>query len=613
MSRFCSLQTGKILFLTLLFVGCGVFAQNGTQYVPAYNAILKGIQDRGSLLNEVQVSIADKRKKVRDAKDANGNVIADQKIVYSYEKVKGDSVTQENLNVLRGATCGLLQQHIDFPTLQSEKKFVTLWDKYYKDKGLTKIPREYTSMKKTIFSNSFIDAPLFWIHFSEIIEALNKMKYRLLSQGSSAIITKYVSAMGANSFNPSFEDAKSYALDWYYNHIIPTNYTLSSHTTLDNCIYSNHAGSLDQSFPDNPFFFAVCWGRGSDWCVFNAPGLDYTLSGGRKPDVLYSATTCYKQEVIQEPNQNVITNISNWVLYLYTIANKSGLPLQNYWYSPTETEGYLHSLPSWGILGAGYTISKMFDKTNIHLGLFNYIPVSASDPEKLMDSNDNDVVLAGCLSCKFGDSFRKRFSDAGMTVQIPMGVSSGWITGLKVFSYLTNCQIGDWHNTHHSLDTYIISPNYAPANGTEPDGNDWEFTLVQRPRGAQVLMAWLWEGSTKKNLAVAVNGNTYTMSETVFNRTILFQDGVSHVFNGGLVKCTKMEEDELLEVVPPAANENLSITYNTIAHQMLVISPIGKAEATFNTDNVCVWVEYYIPGLVPGTFIPDVKLTWEKK
>jgi hypothetical protein len=552
---------------------------SGEQYWKVYNDLLKGIQDRGALLNTAQVPLTDKRTGLQDVLDGNGNVIA--KIVYAYEKVKGNSVTQVDLNTLRGAIIALSSSFIDndtadFSQYSGEVVSDPLGDPSYvnidysklffnikinEGNGFTKVPGKYTSMGKTVYLNNFSDVPLLWVHFSEMATVLNKMKWK-----TKKPIYEVRFLTASTSFVYSYENLNLAQAT--------AQLSVVSTQTIDRIV-------------SPPLKLEACSFQ-NDWSISRDPR--YGGLGYYKYKYSFNNTELYLKDI-----KGYYQNYNNiWYCHNTFEAEYS----RNYYWiekiiDPTgeyEIEGSKPTIFFPDVHGGGYNDTLYYDRNRIYIFRYDFPAVSITDPGLGRDSSGNDVVMAGCMVCRFGESFHTTFSRNGMTVELPLGISSGWQSGMKVFSYLTTQQFPDFAITHHSLNTYIA----GTSGNTEPDDNKWKFTIIQRPKGAEVPMYWRWDNDTPVD-AVPINGNSYVLTEQPGEFKVEFSDGVTHFFgaNGSLGRCRQVEDDEVLEVsMSGLGDENLVIS-GGVAYPTQVVSTLGKAVVAYS-DNVCTSIEYFI-------------------
>ena len=574
----------KILtgILITVFAVCAVNSYaEGQQYYVVFNKLLKSMMDRGSGFPFPYIT---------------------------RYKNKGDSVTSSDLWLLRAGAWVMATNYVDpgsyNPDTGGEDK--DPFDRiagaeedangnkihFYRVGGakkyFTKIPGEYTKTGKTIYGKydlNFGNAPVLWIHFQEIQELINLCKYRYTSGVKREI--------GETGFGYESDGGIS-------------DYTSTSPTRWRDggSFYSYHR-------LENKSWMSEWWNYDGDSFLSQLYSREYYS--------LVYKLTAFPNAPVYEPERGDVIEFyhrSRKETYLddqdketyYFSWNKKNSP-------ELETEYTLNfpSLPDLGYPSIDTTLEMDMASNAVNsyamAKTFHVVEqaiesVSIEDPGRMMDSSGNDVVLAGCRTCKLGESFTKQFSDAGMSAEFPLGMSSGFDSGLIVFSYLTNYQLGDFRYSHHSLNTFIVKDYDCPPEG-EPDGNKWKFTLVQRPRGAQALMYWKWNGDNVIK-ALTTNGCSYTMTmgDASGQRKITFDDGVTQIFSGNLIRCEKMVDDELLQVTPPGSGLS-------IAGSPFEVTSWGvlKSKPVFDDDGVCTAVYYYV--VVAGIDIPFAKYTIE--
>ena len=585
----------KILtgILITVFAVC-VQAGQGLQYVKAYNDLLAAIQERGGLTGTSPKPYT-----------------------------KTSTVTQGDLNTLRSAVTDLAKNHFievvgaDSTFSSSETKtaaeaeaeaYAIFKPLYYKDdKGTTdtsddewkfkaldrdfiKVPKKYTKLDKNIISNSFTDVPILWVHFTDMVTVLNAMKKKKVTVSNTLYSTKDSiyspdgSVFHVENYNPplAYNNASSAIKYWqdivhyktYNNNNIEDLFTMG-----DGCkTYSFYmqAGILP-SYPNVKSFERFL-------LDMTDREMDIRLWGEEKETTL--DLTIFKWDV------KALESNSKFEFY----DDKASIYLPQVPPDPPSIQ-YAENM------SGSYYLKGIHDIVDI--ATYEFTPVKLSNPADTMDNNANGVVLAGCVTCKLGESFVKQFTDAGMSAQFPLGMSSGFDSGLIVFSYLSNYDLGGFKFTHHNLNTSIM----GDYSGTESDGNQWQFTLIQRPRGAQVVMGWLWSGAVTTYAEAVSGGGGYNLEVRATNRIIKFSDDVVHVFpsgTGGLIRCEKMEDDELLTVTPTGSG--LSVTgappTSVTSWGLLKSSPTYDAN-----DGVCTAVYYYV--VVAGIDIPFAKYTIE--
>ena len=584
----------KILtgILITVFAVC-VQAGQGLQYVKAYNELLAAIQERGGLTGTSPKPYTKTSTVTQGDLNTLRSAVTDLAKNYFIEVVGADS-TFSSSDTKTAAEAEAEAYAIFKPLYYKDDKGTTdtsddEWKFKALDRDFIKVPKKYTKLDKNIISNSFTDVPILWVHFTDMVAVLNAMKKKKVTVSNTLYSTKDSiyspdgSVFHVENYNPplAYNNASSAIKYWqdivhyktYYNNNIEELFTMG-----DGCkTYSFYiqAGILP-SYPNVKSFERFLLDMTDRemgirlWGEENETTLDLTI---------------FKWDV------KALESNSKFEFY----DDKASIYLPQVPPDPPSIQ-YAENM------SGSYYLKGIHDIVDI--ATYEFAPVKLSNPAAIMDSSGNDVVLAGCRTCKLGESFVKQFTDAGMSAEFPLGMSSGFDSGLIVFSYLSNYNLGGFKYSHHSLNTSIV----GDYSGVEPDGNKWQFTLVQRPRGAQVLMGWIdWSGDTPA-MAEAIYGGSYKLKVRENERIIDgFSDNVVHVFPAGagsLVRCEEIVDDELLQVTPPGSGLS-------IAGSPFEVTSWGvlKSKPVFDDDDVCTAVYYYV--VVAGIDIPFAKYTIE--
>lgn len=486
-------------FLTgMLIVIIALYSANmlagGEQYYIAYNKLLQGVVDRkGYLPSNTQF------------------------------KVKGDSVTQNDLAWLRYSIAGLGTAYVDYSTYTPDTdgvdkdpflRIIGIEDPdeygrniyFYRSGGTKKyftvVPAKYTSKEKIILGKHvpypaisglwFPDVPILWVHFQELAEVLNLCKDR---HGSSCYFNIGETGSGyeygppANSdYSPTTPTHWRNSDSWYSNHSLESK---SWRTWWENW---DGTGTLDQ-WHDRQYYSLV-------YQITRFP--DTPIYSPENEDILEFHHR--SQKMIYLDDQADVSSYLTWEKRVSPELNGEYpiplIPLPDLGYPSVDTSLEIdiasNSVNSYVLVRDFFIIRQKYDT------------VMVSDPGRPMGSTKNGVAKEGCWSCVkqasimkyFYEIFHKYFG----SVDIPVGLSSGQTTGIVIGHYFSFFSYRGFNSINYNCDARIIKH----SSGEEPDGNKWHFTILQRPKGAIVPLGWKWNG-TQKTTAEPLNGASYTM------------------------------------------------------------------------------------------------------
>ncbi len=600
-------------FLTVILISAIAFCAQGEgeQYYLAYNDLLQGILDRGGIPSNTQ------------------------------PKEKGDPVTQSDLNNLRHAIVRLSSHYVAYSTYtpdtegEDKEPFLRVGgsetDEFGRqiyiyriggeEKYLTMVPAGYTSAGKMVkgrwynlanlisevnFPNS---VPVLWIHFQELEEILNQCKYKYVNLGYSLRLYDDYGSAGVGETAYGWEYVSDGYSDSGFTICDPINWRLARYGNEDTMIYKSWMSDWYNFDGESSLYH--WYDRTYYSLVFKLtdfPGeADYSIERGDTLELYYRGLqTTYlagqtSSTLYYHPWKKLASPDAE------TEYPLNSVPMPNLGYPPVDTslemDSASNSVSYRVLLRRFFVVKQDFDD------------VSITNPGKLKDDNDNGIIRTGCETCEIGKPLSYVFNKYDMSADIPLGFSSGFDSGLIMFSYLTDCCVGDIRFTHHNLNTYIN----IEGGETEPDGNKWRFTQVKRPRGAYVAMYWHWDGDTAV-YAETISGNTYKMVEYGDWRKIIFKDGIVQKFSsgsGGMIhEYRKMEEDEILTLIPefPTIGHTFGLKaggmtiLDGLYHPSGVVTLAGKSEVTY-TDGLVTEVRYY--HLIDSEYVLDSKLTIE--
>ena len=528
MKKFSGISISKVLLFLTLSVFCVLTAKaEGEQYYKAYNEILRGIHERRGDLVYNSVT--------------GGWDFAHQ------AKSPGSSVTQGDLNLLRGKIAELYGIYIDKSKIQTD-----VVDPFA-DAGLTikftKVPGEYTDKGIAVLSNDFVDVPILWMHFEEMADALRKLKTRKCS----APISYY------NSFDNFifYDSGIPYPFPTTYDPPVPWmwgefyNY---SHITSREIVnrYENgyqveHTDIVSDSEETvKAYILALPLLLDYDSAKDNIK-----LFTGMQLN-RYSACESYNDYIFDWGYRSAFDTPYDVPRTPYEAPSETLTETCNYYDDGVLYTAYCCNSSNCLTVTSSYFVIDVDDKCPERL------IVSIANPGRGPDSNTNDLSRPCCPTCS-AKGLVEDFSVNGITATYPLGVSK-CSPGMREFAYLQSYSFAGITKMHFSLDIGLsIFGGNQDVNGTTVY---WLFAQVQRPKGANTLMVWKdWNLTTEvPNRAEAVEGaasyNLIRIADQNGNTSqyeIKFGDDITHVFDsgGGFVEAYKIENGEKLEGISP--------------------------------------------------------------
>ena len=462
----------------------------GEEYVGAYNGLARMINARGQAIDSSWPTFA--------------------------EKALSDDVSQSDLNALRQKTIFLLQAcTVDPADYDLTHQSVTeafppglQWDAggslvepslmtgIGHNGYFTRVPAEYRDTGTGLFANDFTDVPLLWIHFTEICEALKRVRYLRMpdsevswtNQGEANL--KYATHSGETDWPATVAivdaayDSSDTAIDFPPHAYCTAKRIGAGEDPMFYALKSRsyaycQAGTAPPLAPMRCQFFAcaVPWGT---FDSFGAPALDRQWK---------------LWDTVDRGQQTTVTSDP------IAVDAHPQFPGE-----PTEPD----LLVGWGFdlnPDSGGQVAVIYELLDL--------PEESLHRPVTDDIDDDGLVATGCDcdECLPDADIDWRDDELCPYVAFMYGKSSGAETGgLRVKSYLSEYMLGDEVRQMHSLDTR------AYVNGDGSEG--YMFVSVKRPTGRVVLFS-LYGSSA----GTPLNANTnYRLAQTGGGYELRFPD-----------------------------------------------------------------------------------------
>jgi len=446
-------------------------------------------------------------------------------------KQPGDSVTQNDLNVVRAKVVSLMKNPMVLaPEDVAEYPFKagvrwsggvlvepSLMSGIGHNGYFTSVPPECTVSGNGVYSHSFGDVPLLWIHFYELYQVLLRARYTKQAYYTDWVDGGEDTRRTASCFSNTWEAATAEA-DVLYNAAEPRYSGLPRAHAI-----GRQSRNLD--------------GYTARRTTYSAYGRVYNLSSTR-PHVVHfyvypvSGYIGGSIEIVRlDPNGiDVDMQWNHWCRW-----NQTGPT------TATDVQSISKlgdgAWPNWGPVtelnphvwrGSGW---HAFDKPGAVIEWTDISDVAPENPQ-VDDPEDDGLVADGC---ECNDCLPQARADwrsmlASPQVKWPLGVSSGTGNGgLRVKAYVSEYSVAGDAQQMFSLDTH--------ATRKSGGGGQWEFATVKRPGGAEVVFALKGERAGEPVNIM----RSYRMSADAGGCEIRFENGVVHRFdsNGDLCQVRK--------------------------------------------------------------------------
>ena len=326
----------------------------------------------------------------------------------------------------------------------------------------TKIPAEFTRSGQAVYAESFDDAPVLWIHFVELQQAISRLRYMPLS-GAGTVWTAngeanehYAAAVGLTPEEAMATCAVSYAeTPPVANNLAPgalTTLTWGSRwqaATVRRYAYFQLTG-LSTSIAHSAWFY-ITGNRAAPAEHFQAA---YDDNGTSCPEGLWRLWC-------------MVDGGLNEVMRSTAFGGGGRMPA---WCSVPAAWPDVH----WQGYGGNAVAVMEWRFPDQQL-----VRPAVGDPE---DDGLADFGC-GCSSCPIETAAVWDGLQPQARVVIPLGVSDGLLNGgLRVKTYLTEYDINGCAQQMFSVGSSVIWTVGA-------DGDDWQFLCVRRPSGAEVTFS----------------------------------------------------------------------------------------------------------------------------
>ena len=464
-----------ILLLSLLLIDPPLSYGDGEVYVGAYNELMRMLIDRCAAAGRSTDGLS-----LRNL---------------------GDSVSQGDMNVMRSNIVAMMTNAyvVDGPQSQATSaaeafpyglrydtngilRLPSLMNGIGNNGVFTKVPGSLTSGGQTICSNDFVNVPLLWVHFDEIHRALCRMSE-----------TRPTGSWAWASPNPStnrWQTFKSY-----------------SSSTPPTCDQFQLPPVIKQGlYVSGPQGATYISGYAGSWIAqafkwrtpYRVTGLSTSILHSLE---FYNYAVLFSTNGSWEDNGALVSQNAwnNWCSLAGCYSNScESTPL-----GPPATTVTCCGAP--GVCGFSVTAWAAI----VHwAGLYVGTIVNPAQNDPAYDG----LAYSGCQQCPGSASSCpilptvswKSGPNNGGQARFPLGVSSPLTNGgLSVRAYIEEYSVGGLPRQMFSLDTRVLSRSSDTNEG-------WEFVVVKRPSGAEVVFSLAGSSSGK-----AVNlGQNYTASVT---------------------------------------------------------------------------------------------------
>ncbi|MCX7590570.1 MAG: hypothetical protein N2255_02970, partial [Kiritimatiellae bacterium] len=337
----------------------------------------------------------------------------------------------------------------------------------------TKVPADYTADGAAIYAESFTDVPPLWIHFTELHEALQRLRFTLIT----CVWTNYDgSAYHDNGRGCTWQSASTWGR---VMQLADQAYAADEAGVAQGNPRSITRGYVTGSGPyvyyadrSRAFFFAK---------VTNLPAIcprrAHFYNYATKPDPKWASGMLMYQQFSNTGEPYVRENL--WTLWdssdatstpdVYSRALAEGA-YADWCQRPDIARRYSHS---------GFLVT---DKRAVIEWLFETPPLMNPCAE---DSECDGVTvdICDCGPCLPEPHLEWQGASLGVNATLPLGWSDGSLTaGVRVGAGLTEYFVDGTVRHMFNLETRILSKAVDP-------GGKWEFVQIKRPGGTEVVFA----------------------------------------------------------------------------------------------------------------------------
>ena len=452
---------GALLLSAVLVLSPSFTHASGSKYVPAYNELVKMLNDRLTAMGDQHTLDP---------------------------KAPGDSVTQEELKDMRERVRGLLSAYFCLPPEEwnldlgdhgaafpfglrydGDNQLVepSLMEGIGRNGYFTMVPADLSEDGELHHGASFSDIPLLWVHFEELHTAISRMRWlrpyfsggewtalgeNNVSSGSVRDEATWQAATAAaDGAYVEGGDSVDVAPECYnYGYSQDEKYTAVKHLQY---AYYRMAGIATELGVEAHFF---CWptevppqwaepvavyddfGTGLEAHRWN----EWSVTGPSEPGVIISEAL--GQGAIAAP----------WCD------------------EPTKTQVEKNR---------GFWVPIMDRHKAVMLDFSDLYDGELTEPEE-DDANDNGVAMVGCECSECRSPVEALQSDAGTAMgRIRLGRSSGLRHGVRIMADIYERHLNGDFQQAFNLDTRVVR---------RARGSAWDLVLLMRPCGAEVLFAF---------------------------------------------------------------------------------------------------------------------------
>ncbi|NQU38648.1 MAG: DUF2235 domain-containing protein [Lentisphaerae bacterium] len=488
----------QLITVILILSSCWALAGEGELYIPAYNELVRMLNDRYVVVWQSSSGLP-----LKDLRSDDPTL---------------NSVGQGDLDVLRTRVHLLMRDHfiandaIDHSgttvALAFRRSAALIMKGIGKDGQFTAVPAEYTVNGQAYYSNVVGgEVPLMWIHFTELFETLKRLTHTRQPGWWTANGEPNSRSGYCLDLHREFEDSKQHAMD-LWNATAPF--------SKNGGVGAFSMGAFTES--------QGLWSKGYSSTLL--AGYGYMAIEGlaaREHNVTFYV---YADATDEWDTHGVDISRQTWLPFCQSESENGATAMSTRLGNTDLPIPWCEEPPP--VVPAsrrrGYYIAMsqaVLEWPDLYIG-------------KLENPSDHDTASdgicdTGCGGCFSGNclpgldpEFDEKFRDGH--IQFPLGISSGLINGnIRVKAYVSEYIIEGVPLQVFSLDTHVTS--------YEDNDGQWSFALVTRPSGAQVLFALVGEG---KNAPIGV-GHGYTLAKRDGGYELEFSDKAKtvHRFSAG--------------------------------------------------------------------------------